>query len=67
MSSGTAVGVLLSASRRVPRALAKNIGRKAPRSSTLALSDAGLQRKCGLIAQADNKGNEQQCALQEIR
>ena len=82
MSSDMAIGVFLSASRlaswvldeerrarkggiqsmyRTPRPA------KAPQSSTLALRDAAFQRKCGLIAQADNKGNEQQCALQEIR
>jgi hypothetical protein len=65
MSSGTAVAFssrLLDAFRGPWRRTSK-----APQSSTLALRDAGFQRKCGLIAQADDKGNEQRCALQEIR
>jgi hypothetical protein len=82
MSSGSAIGAFLSASRLVSRALGKehralkrgtqSTCRKprsanASQSSAPDLRDAGLRHLCGLIIRADNKGNEQRCTSQDSR
>ena len=81
MSSGSAIGAFLSASRLVSRALGKHRALKrgtqstcrkarsanASQSSALDLRDLGLRHLCGLIIRADNKGNEQRCTSQYSR
>jgi hypothetical protein len=82
MSSDTAIGVFLSASRLAswvldeePRARKGGIQSmcrnprpaKAPLSSTLALRDAGFRRICGQIARANHKDNKQHFTLKDRR